>query len=53
MKMEVGGYTLRVTAPCFVLHSTIYVCEFLEKDLTEVKTMLVLKQENGFVNTAV
>jgi hypothetical protein len=53
MKMEDGGYKLRVIVPCFVLHSTIYVCGFLEKDLMEVKTMLVLEPETGFEITVV
>jgi hypothetical protein len=53
MKMEGGVYTLKVIAPCFVLHSTIYVYEFLEKGRMEVKTMLVLEQEAGFVIMAV
>ncbi|KAI5392257.1 hypothetical protein KIW84_076878 [Lathyrus oleraceus] len=52
-KMEGGGFTLRVIAPCFVLHSTIYVCGFSEKGLMVVKTMLALEQEIGFVNTVV
>lgn len=51
--MEGGGFTLRVIAPCFVLHSTIYACGFSEKGLMVVKTMLALEQEIGFVNMVV
>jgi hypothetical protein len=53
MKMEDGDYTLRVIAPCFALHLTIYVCEFSEKDLMAVKTMLVLEPETGFEHMVV
>jgi hypothetical protein len=51
MKMVVGGYTLRAIAPCSAQFSATFVCEFSEKVLMVVKTMLVQEPENGFMNT--
>jgi hypothetical protein len=49
MKMVVGDYTLRVTAPCSAQFSATFVCEFSGKDPVVVKTMLVPEPGNGFM----
>ena len=49
MKMVVGDYTLRVTAPCSAQFSAIFACEFSGKDPMVGKTMLVPEPENGFM----
>jgi hypothetical protein len=49
MKMVVGDYMSKVTAPCSVQHLATFACVFSEKDLMVAKTMLVLEHESGFL----
>ena len=49
MKMVVGDYMSKVTAPCLAQLSATFACVFSEKDLMVAKTMLVQEQESGFL----